>query len=227
MNEAGQTFPSGPRWQCWCRWSSADRFAVPVEQMQNMSTASHNQEDSNMIQAAIPMLRTRLDGPHLQRAHVEPPESDFLGDDCADESHVLWSRMRTQAEQIARCLKEQRHDLDCREARLNAQLAQMEEETRQARLWFLQRQEELVEAQSQHAGRQADAEAHAAALQRLAVHVEQREQELAARAELLAEIVHQAQGQREQLRLEARQLSEAREVLAAETEKAWREIAQR
>ena len=86
-----------------------------------------------VVQAADPEAELELlDEAELSDEAISPPESEF-------------PLLRAQAEQIGAYLRKRQRDLDAREARLNSQLAEYENQVRGARAWFVDRRDELLE----------------------------------------------------------------------------------
>ena len=65
-------------------------------------------------------------------------------------------QLQLQAEQLAARLSLQQEQIDRRESDLNAQLAQQEHDSRSARLWLRERQQELADRQAELAVRERD-----------------------------------------------------------------------
>ncbi|MBI1902385.1 MAG: hypothetical protein HYS13_14890 [Planctomycetia bacterium] len=167
----------------------------------------------------------RVDGPHTLGTPLrEVPSDDLPPPDSPEEAAWILAQMRTQTEQLGALLQQQQHELDCREARLNAQCAQLDQQGRDLRLWFQERQVEL------DAERQSLAEALAAQGQR---HIQleadaeiarHRQEELAARETFLLEIIEQLKTRRDVIRTGERELETQREANEAELRHAREEL---
>ena len=83
----------------------------------------------------------RIDAPHqlgdVPAAPLPPPP--------LEESADALEQLRKQAHQLAEHFRRLQRDADLREARMNAQQAQLENELRSERLWLLERRSELAE----------------------------------------------------------------------------------
>lgn len=126
--------------------------------------------------APIPAAADDCDwaGAEASTEAVDPLQSDF-------------PRLRAQAEQISAYLRKRQRDLDLREARLNSQLAEYDQQVRSARGWFLQRRDELLEREREIAAIEARLAARQAEAAPAAADLEHREAEVARRqAELEA-----------------------------------------
>lgn len=109
--------------------------------------------------AAIPRAEAAkppLDAAHTASAAATGPELGLRVDESSDPTAgirallhpplpVALARYRQQAEQLADALRARLRELDRREARDNAQLAQFDQEVRTARLWWGERSAELAE----------------------------------------------------------------------------------
>ena len=98
------------------------------------------------------IVESRIDAPHVLGDGPPPPSvaptADHVsGDEPADiETLAL---VQVQAQQLSRHLREQAQDLDAREARLQAQMAQFDNEVRSARLVLTQQRQTLDEQASE------------------------------------------------------------------------------
>jgi hypothetical protein len=100
---------------------------------------------------------TRVDGPHLLR-EVEPEGLDLIAaslaarEEVSAETSLAAARLEAQAEQLAGHLRLRQEELDRREAQLNARCAEFDQELRNARLWFAERQQDLARGEEKLAG---------------------------------------------------------------------------
>jgi hypothetical protein len=113
----------------------------------------------------------------------------------ADNPAPIWTedllaRLRVQGRQLADRLRERQSDLDRREANSHARSAELENEVRSARLWLIEREQELAERESRLAdamSRLSAAEAYQESARReLAAESDRREEGLARREQALA-----------------------------------------
>lgn len=110
------------------------------------------------LKATLPDRTTRLDPPHHTAADQDvnnsvSQEIDNGVERCEAQGNVLDTlttnsvrvveQLRTHANQLATHLQEQKQDLDDREARLHAQMAAQENESRTARIHFTEREKQL------------------------------------------------------------------------------------
>ncbi|HEV3415841.1 MAG TPA: hypothetical protein VG056_03490, partial [Pirellulales bacterium] len=124
-------------------------------------------------------MQTRIDPPHVIVAAPEgvdavlpePEESgevrqaaavretvavgESVGAETPDSSWAA-EQLQLQAEQLTAHLRAQQEHIDRREADLHAQLAQHENGSRNARLWFRERQQELTERETEIARRESE-----------------------------------------------------------------------
>jgi chromosome segregation ATPase len=143
----------------------------------------------------------RIDGPHTLGAPLREVASDDLPPpDSAEESAWLLAQMRTQTEQLGALLRQQQQELDCREARLNAQCAQLDQQGRDLRLWFQERQAELEEERAAIAGSLAAQGERHIQLEADAEILRHRQEEQAARETFLLEIIRQLKIRRDAVR---------------------------
>ncbi|HEY2895363.1 MAG TPA: hypothetical protein VGJ16_14155 [Pirellulales bacterium] len=102
----------------------------------------------------------------------------------------LLARLRVQGRQLAERLRERQNELDIRAENNRSQLAELENEIRAARLWLIERQQELTDRETQLADRASRLSAaetyHEAARQELTAEVERREESLARREQDVA-----------------------------------------
>ena len=101
-------------------------------------------------------METRIDGAHqlaskdmeaaTGRPEVAEPAIAVAPSLIATPSPT--EQLRLQANQLAEHLRARQRELDQRESRLNAQLAQIDLAGRQARLWITEQQGELAEQQA-------------------------------------------------------------------------------
>ena len=102
----------------------------------------------------------------------------------------LLSRLRVQGRQLAERLRERQRELDSRAAQGHAQTAELENEVRAARLWWIERQQELADREAQladRASRLSAAEAyHESSHQELTAALQRREEPLARREQDVA-----------------------------------------
>jgi hypothetical protein len=158
-----------------------------------------------------PTMQTRIDPPHVIVAAPEgvdavlpePEESgevrqpaavretvavgDSVGAEMPDTSWAA-EQLQLQAEQLTAHLRAQQEQIDRREADLHAQLAQFENGSRNARLWFRERQLELTEREAE---------------------IIRRECEIAAREEALARADREQAESRERIKSDSRRQNEA------------------
>ena len=104
---------------------------------------------------------TRIDPAHVLEAHESEPPGDAAakrpeaataevpGAPELGQAEPQAEQLHAQAAQLADHLRRRQHWIDHREARLNAQMAQLEVEARGARLLIAQRQEELRDKEQQ------------------------------------------------------------------------------
>jgi len=106
-----------------------------------------------VAEAARATTETRIDAAHaLANNQAEspaggpnsPPESRDTAGLCG-ESMLVAEQLRTQAAQLADHLRARQRDLDHRESQLNARVAQIDNDARNARLHLKQRERELEE----------------------------------------------------------------------------------
>ncbi len=98
----------------------------------------------------------RIDPPHVfagSSTDVHAGAAPDMVDDTPRLTIGLVQQLRTQAEQLSAHLRTQEKDLEQREALLNARMAEIDTQTRSARLWLRERQEEL-RAQAEELQRQ-------------------------------------------------------------------------
>lgn len=176
-------------------------------------------------------METRIDGAHrlaskdteaaTGRPEVAEPAMAVAPSLIAASSPT--EQLRLQANQLAEHLRTRQRELDQRESRLNAQLAQIDLAGRQTRLWITEQQGELAEQQAaleerklELGKRETELEAAYAAAQQQAVMSEElarHEQALNEKKKELAEAEQQVQraiaDQEEFLRERAEQMSSA------------------
>ncbi|HEV2973226.1 MAG TPA: hypothetical protein VGY55_24885, partial [Pirellulales bacterium] len=158
-----------------------------------------------------PTMQTRIDPPHVilvapegvDAVLPEPEESGearqaatvretvAVGESVGFETPASsWAaeQLQLQAEQLADHLRAQQEQIDRREADLHAQLAQHENGSRNARLWFRERQQELTEREAE---------------------IARRELEIAAKEEALARADREQAESRERIKTDLRRQNEA------------------
>lgn len=108
----------------------------------------------------------------IQEASSALPGADALSEVFSIEK---LQQLRLQFEQLAGHLRSQQYQLDRREAQLHSQLAQQENDVRTSRLWFRERQQELIDREAEMQRR-----LHEAAEER-AARIAQRDEELSRR----------------------------------------------
>lgn len=162
------------------------------------------------------------------RSRLRHSQSSSTTDSLADEvlpgdlpaGDFATEQLLSQAGQLARHLQDRRRDVDCREAQLNARIAQLESDLRLSRLWlreqgqeFAQREEELQQQLSVQESRAAGL-----AVEELALHDARREfaEETRVREDLLARREFQVQESQQRLAAEAQRLQTERELAALE-----------
>ncbi len=103
----------------------------------------------------------RVDAAHVlgsappEPAGAQPTGAEVLSSAAAGQLTLdLLPRLRLQGRQLAQLLSEREQDLDRREAQQHAQVADLDNQMRAARLWLVERQEELA----QHAANLAERE---------------------------------------------------------------------
>lgn len=164
-----------------------------------------NNVDVSAAQAASPasasptgVAEKRIDAAHgrpdgHRAPHVAVPASGAPAESplpAPEEALAFVAQLRGQAAELAEYLARRQGDLDEREAALHARSAELEKQSRAARLWVLERQHELHEQRAELGGQprqpsQADLDA-AQTQQQLAAHLAHREQELGKREQELA-----------------------------------------
>jgi hypothetical protein len=134
--------------------------------------------------SAAPQVQMRIDPPHVV-ASAPPGDVDVVEADggevvvqhemvaigqvaghAAPQASSGWieapavssadEQLQLQVEQLAARLSAQQEQIDRRESDLNAQLAQQEHDSRSARLWLRERQQELADRQAELAARERE-----------------------------------------------------------------------
>ncbi len=166
----------------------------------------------------------RIDGAHqLGDAPAQPPPP---AEPAAEERSLpaednLLEELRQQARQLARHLTNRQRENDAREARLNAQHAALEKESRSERLWILERRAELAEQADDLLRRECDlqervsrvtaAEEHLGhAQQRAEQEGRQHEEVLQKRSDQMEAVAARLKGQRKAVRIAQRRLQAVR-----------------
>ena len=186
-------------------------------------------------------VETRIDTAHVveeeqEQINSEAASSDEQQDSAAIEpagdAGILASQLRAQADQLAAHLRTRQRDLDQREMQLNARAAQLDNDTRSARLWLAEHQAECNERnetllkkerevqsrlgrlasaetalQGQCAELDAQQQTHAQALHQRQVELDARAEGIAAREEEIQRLLHREQ----RLQEEETQLAALRE----------------
>lgn len=105
---------------------------------------------------------TRVDSAHLVR-DVEPAgealdgnRQEDMGAAAAAEGPIEAIQLQAQAEQLAEHLRQRQDELDRRTAQHHAQLAEFDQEVRNARLWLSEQRQELVEREAALVARQRE-----------------------------------------------------------------------
>jgi len=117
-------------------------------------------------EAAGAQIGTRVDPPHV--AATQGAGSPAAGQDAAPppaQPSAIAERLRVQAEQLAAHLRARQQELDHRQSQINANMAQLDCDTRAARLWLMEREAELKERAEGLAGQEGEVQAR---LERLA-----------------------------------------------------------
>lgn len=177
--------------------------------------ATAEQVVSPMPQPGAAVAGIRIDAAHqLGDAPAPPAPPAPLP---LEESAAALEQLRKQARQLAQHFQSRQRETDLREARLNSQQAQLENEVRSERLWLLERRAELAEQADDLVRRECD-------LQERASRVTAAE-EFLAHARLQAEQTRLEQ--EEQLRLRSEQLdavavrTEAQQAALKQAQHRW------
>jgi septal ring factor EnvC (AmiA/AmiB activator) len=119
------------------------------------------QEKTHREEAASPPSPapdTRIDAAHSIAVGAENPPDGLAAEvflppiASASTPEEAEEQLHRQAAQLAEYLRTRQRELDHRESRLNAEIAQLESEARAARLWLREREVELHERQNVLAG---------------------------------------------------------------------------
>lgn len=113
------------------------------------SSADPSSADPSSAETTGPTTDTRIDPAHAinHSPQVVGASSEPRADD--DRNEVLLEQVHLQASQLSDGLSQRQQDLDRRESQVHARMAELESQSRRARLWFERRQEDLADQRRQ------------------------------------------------------------------------------
>jgi hypothetical protein len=147
--------------------------------------------------------------PEVEKGDAAPAGGETpRGAPSADDSEAAAEQLRNQAEQLAAYLRSRQRDLDQRESRLNARMAQVDASARNTRMTLNQQQAELAERESA-----------------LAETWESRRRQLEQSETLLAETRAETEHLREQLLLDRQKVQQEAKARAEQAAAEHRRVA--
>ena len=160
---------------------------------------------------------TRVDAPHVVGASAAEPVPDTTEtansqspEHVVDEQPATAERLRSQAAQLGEHLQKRQQNLDRREAQLNALAAQLETDTRAARLWLAEQRNDFDERERELSQKNRLIEESLKESQQSEKTIRRRQEELGAMERRLSE--------------EAKALNESREKFAAQRQRVEDEL---
>ena len=167
---------------------------------------------------AKPQTETRIDAAHDVGPKEEQPVS--AGEPPAPQAvesqdgETVTTQLRKQASELAAHLRAKQKEIDHREARINTRIAELEHDSRSARLWFGERQAELEGREKDIANLQREVHERLDRLAAAEAALQRRSEEDQSEAPSEAELTTRA----EELAEQEVALNEARQALQAQRE---------